>query len=52
MTFWLLYFAIDGQFVIDYPYHFSHKETCDKIGREITKTLKYEGYRCVKEVRE
>lgn len=52
MTFWILYLAIDGQFNIDYPFHFAFRETCDKIGKVMVKEYKYEKYRCVKEVRE
>lgn len=52
MTFWLLYIIIDGQLTQDYPFHFAYKETCDKIGRQIVKDYKYEGWKCVQEKRE
>ena len=51
MTFWLLYLAIDGEFVVDYPYHFAFKETCEQVGKAMVKDYKYEKFRCVKEVR-
>lgn len=52
MIFWILYLSIDGQFNIDYPYHFAFRENCDRVGKSMVKDYKYEAYRCVKEVRE
>lgn len=52
MTFWILYLAIDGQFNIDYPYHFAFRETCNVVGEKMVKDYKYEKYRCVKQVYE
>jgi hypothetical protein len=50
MIFWILYFSIDGQFTLDYPYHFAYRETCATIGEKVVKEYKYEAFRCVKEV--
>jgi hypothetical protein len=33
---------------IKYSYKFSFKETCDKIGKDISKTKKTWSYKCVK----
>jgi hypothetical protein len=52
VTFWLLFLAIDGQFVIEHPYHYAFRETCAKVGLDMVKKHKYEAYKCVKEVRE
>lgn len=53
MTFWLLYLALDGQFLPDpHIYHFAYKENCAKVGEEFVKKYKYEKYKCVMEKRE
>ena len=53
MTFWLLYLAIDGDFTAEsYPYHFSEKATCVKLGEEFVRKYKFEKYRCIKDERE
>jgi hypothetical protein len=45
---WILYFAMDGQFLIEHPFPFTTKEECVKIGKELV--VQYEAYRCVKEL--
>jgi hypothetical protein len=52
MIFWLLYVMIDGQPVQDYPFHFAFKQNCDIVGKSLVKDFKYEGYKCIQEVRE
>lgn len=53
MIYWLLYLAIDGEFLSEpHPFHFAYKETCEQVGKDLVQKYKYEKYRCVKEVRE
>lgn len=51
MIFWILFLAIDGEFVKEHPYHFAYKETCREVGEDLVKNYKYEKYKCIKEVR-
>lgn len=50
MIIWLLYLAIDGEFVKQHPYHFYYKETCVEVGKDLVENYMYENFRCVKEV--
>lgn len=50
MIIWILYFVIENNNTIDYPYHFAFRETCEKFGKDNKKIFKAAKYRCVKEI--
>jgi hypothetical protein len=49
MIIWILYLVIESNTTMEHPYHFAFKETCEKMGKELVKSYKYEKFRCVQE---